>query len=273
MTNVSQQPDLPQRLTCLLEQCSHVFGLNLVFKPTLLDLRLPPSHEQHRTPPCMAFKKRNGSGPCIEFDIVETPEAIRGQPRGRIHTCPAGFTEIAVPVTVEGTQLGVLFAGPCWTRTGRKPHRDLIRIKDPEFLEDRRELLRALAGRIGEIYSGHVEDSTRPPTFQDRRTLINEFVERHLNEELTVEELAKELSLSPSRAGHVVKQVTGQTFCQLLRRARLRQAAHLLTSTDLPIGEVAWRCGLADQSYFSRLFRSEFAVTPRQYRKQHSRRE
>lgn len=266
-------PDLPQRLTALLERSSHVFGLNLVFKPAILDLRLPPSHEQHRTGPCMAFKKRNGSAPCIEFDIVETPEAIRGRPRGRIHTCPAGFTEIAVPVTAEGTQLGVLFAGPCWTKPGRKPHRELIRVKDPDFLDDRRELLRALAGRIAEIYSGHVDDGERRPTVEDRRTLINEFVEKNLAQDLAMENLAAELSLSPSRTIHVVKQVTGQTFSQVLRNARLRQAAHLLTSTDLPIGEIAWRCGMADQSYFSRLFKREFANTPRAYRKQRSRQE
>ncbi len=131
-----------------------------------------------------------------------------------------------------------------------------------------------LSSVIGaEVYSGHVEDDEKPPTIEDRRTLINEFVERHLDEDLSVEDLATELSLSPSRTIHVLKQVTGQTFSHVLRRARLRHAAHLLTSTDLPIGEVAWRCGLADQSYFSRLFKSEFATTPRAYRNQRSRRE
>jgi AraC-like DNA-binding protein len=271
MAEPREIPDLPQRLTSLLERCTHVFGLNLVFKPAIPDMRLPASHEQHRTPPCMAFKKRNGSEPCIRHDILETPAEIHGKPRGRIHTCPAGFTEIAVPVTSEGAQLGVLFAGPCWTRPGRKPHRWLPRIKDPEYLADRRELLRALAGRIAQIYSGQMDSGARPGDADDRRSVINHFLEAHLAEALTIGDLAEELSLSASRASHVVRQVTGQSFSTLLRRTRLRHGAHLLIATDLPIGEVAWRCGLADQSYFSRLFKREYRSTPRAYRKVHRR--
>jgi AraC-like DNA-binding protein len=250
MADPREIPDLPQRLTGLLEQCTRVFGLNLVFKPTVPDMRLPPSHEQHRTPPCMAFKKRSGSEPCIRHDILETPAEVHGKPRGRIHTCPAGFTEIAVPVTAEGAQLGVLFAGPCWTR---------------------RELLRALAGRIAEIYSGRMDGDEPRDAAENRRTVINQFLEANLAGDLTISDLAAELSLSPSRASHVVRQVTGQSFSALLRRTRLRHGAHLLTATDLPIGEVAWRCGLSDQSYFSRLFKREYGTTPRAYRKTHRR--
>jgi AraC-like DNA-binding protein len=271
MSEPARQPDLPQRLTRLLEQGSGVFGLNLVFKPTLVDLRLPASHEQHLTPPCRAFKKRHGPQACIDFDILETPEALRGRPRGRIHTCPAGYTEIAVPVTSEGNQVGVLFAGPCWTKPGRKAHRDLIRVKEADFLEDRRELLRALAGRIAEIYTGHVDEAEAVPAVEDRRALINQFIETHLGQPVSLPDLAVAMSLSPSRAGHVVRQVTGLTFSSLLRRARLRHAAHLLISTDLPIGDVAYRCGLEDQSYFSRLFKSHYDTTPRAYRKAHHR--
>jgi AraC-like DNA-binding protein len=271
MADPREIPDLPQRLTGLLEQCTRVFGLNLVFKPTVPDMRLPPSHEQHRTPPCMAFKKRSGSEPCIRHDILETPAEVHGKPRGRIHTCPAGFTEIAVPVSAEGAQLGVLFAGPCWTRPGRKPHRWLPRIKDDAYLEDRRELLRALAGRIAEIYSGRMDGDEPRDAAENRRTVINQFLEANLAGDLTISDLAAELSLSPSRASHVVRQVTGQSFSALLRRTRLRHGAHLLAATDLPIGEVAWRCGLSDQSYFSRLFKREYGTTPRAYRKTHRR--
>ncbi len=263
----SSDSALPEAITALLEQGSEVLSLRLTFKPTLPDLRLPPSHEMHLNPACAAFKARHTSQPCIDFDILRTPTEVMGLPEGRIHECPAGFTEIAVPVTSEGVQVGVLFAGPCWTRPGRKPSRWLPRVKDLSWLESRRQVCRALAGRLGAMIAG--ESSAGAPA--DRRQAILRFVESNLAEPLTLDDLAADLALSPSRTSHVVRQVTGRTFPRLLSDVRLRHAAHLLSRTDLPVGDVAYRVGLADQSYFSRLFKRRYRMTPTAYRRAHPR--
>jgi transcriptional regulator GlxA family with amidase domain len=53
---------------------------------------------------------------------------------------------------------------------------------------------------------------------------------------------------------------------QYLRRLRMQTACQLLVSSSLALAQVADRCGFADQSHFTRDFRSLTGVTPRAYR-------
>jgi AraC-like DNA-binding protein len=61
-------------------------------------------------------------------------------------------------------------------------------------------------------------------------------------------------------------RVTGVTPHQWILRARLREAAARLTSTDAPITEIALDVGFEDLSNFIRTFRAEFGVSPRAHR-------
>ncbi len=56
-----------------------------------------------------------------------------------------------------------------------------------------------------------------------------------------------------------------------LRKLRLRIASRALVGTRDPLGEVALRCGFADQSHFTREFRRDFGRTPRAYRAHYCR--
>jgi AraC-like DNA-binding protein len=51
-----------------------------------------------------------------------------------------------------------------------------------------------------------------------------------------------------------------------LRQRRLDLSVHKLTSSDLPVGEVAFECGFEDPSHFIRVFKKKFGMTPLQYR-------
>jgi len=79
-------------------------------------------------------------------------------------------------------------------------------------------------------------------------------------------ELAEIAGLSRYRFLRVFRAVTGITPHQWLLRARLRQAAHLLTSTREPVTRIALDSGFEDLSNFIRSFRSEFGKSPREYR-------
>ena len=51
-----------------------------------------------------------------------------------------------------------------------------------------------------------------------------------------------------------------------INRLRLTRAAHLLRDTGMAAKEVAWACGFATPSYFSRCFRQHHGVTPKTWR-------
>jgi AraC-like DNA-binding protein len=270
----AKQDKLFSGIIDLLRRTRSVWGMRVVFKSRIPGMWLPPEWDIHNTMPCREFKQgwmaenhQNHPQPCIEFDVIETPKALQGLPEGRIHTCPAGFTEIAVPVDANGLYAGTLFAGPCWTGDGAPPHPELLVPPSEDWLEDRRVLLRGVARSIGDLIAGR-ETKTVP---DERKRLLLDYIEQHLEERITISDLARAVSLSESRTGHLVKDLFHQTVPQLVNTVKLHQAAYLLTSTHLPIGEIAYRVGIEDQNYFSRIFSREMGVSPRTYRKRHAR--
>ncbi len=67
-----------------------------------------------------------------------------------------------------------------------------------------------------------------------------------------------------------MKKNSPYTFTKYLQRRRLLQAAHLLTETTEPIEQIIVDVGYENSSHFHRLFRGEYHMTPREYRKKYS---
>ena len=62
-------------------------------------------------------------------------------------------------------------------------------------------------------------------------------------------------------------EVTGMTPVKYLNHIRLKNAKEMLTATTLTVNEVAFKCGFSDMSYFSRMFKSEYGMTPTKLKK------
>ncbi|MEU6714688.1 helix-turn-helix domain-containing protein [Nonomuraea sp. NPDC046802] len=82
----------------------------------------------------------------------------------------------------------------------------------------------------------------------------------------SVASLAREVALSPSRFAHLFAEETGRTPMRAVRQARIRHAAGLLEVTDMDVGQVAAACGFVSPFHFSRAFRGEYGMPPRDYR-------
>ncbi len=92
------------------------------------------------------------------------------------------------------------------------------------------------------------------------------YLEQHCHEQLSLEDVARVVFLSPFYFSHVFKEQTGVTFVQYLTELRLTTAKQLLRETDLAIGQIAERVGYNDVNYFSRVFKKSVALTPTEYR-------
>lgn len=92
------------------------------------------------------------------------------------------------------------------------------------------------------------------------------YVEAHHGEPLRVPMLATVAGLSEDRLERGARQVFGLSPKQLVMKVRLEAASDLLRRTALSVSEVAYQCGYADHSAFTRLFRSAVGLTPTQYR-------
>ncbi|MDN3026813.1 helix-turn-helix domain-containing protein [Streptomyces sp. S.PB5] len=82
----------------------------------------------------------------------------------------------------------------------------------------------------------------------------------------TVDSLAAQVALSPSRLAHLFTRQLGQSPMRALREARLRHAARLLEGTGLSVERVAVASGFVSPFHFHRVFRERFGMTPGEYR-------
>lgn len=80
----------------------------------------------------------------------------------------------------------------------------------------------------------------------------------------TVRYCAQELFLSPNYFGDLIRQLTGDTASNIIRRFVMQRAKELLVGST-PIGQVAEQLGFDYPQHFTRQFKSHFGITPTQF--------
>lgn len=79
-------------------------------------------------------------------------------------------------------------------------------------------------------------------------------------------ELASSLHYDFSWLSREIKRKTGKTYTEIVQEKRLSQASFLLTNTDMNISDIANRVGYDNVSYFHRLFKKRFNMSPYKYK-------
>ena len=87
-------------------------------------------------------------------------------------------------------------------------------------------------------------------------------------ERITVRDAAERFSYSQSHFMYYFLLYMGISFVEYLNRYRISRAAGLLRATERPISLIARDCGFDNLSYFNRLFRRDYGMTPGEYRKE-----
>jgi two-component system response regulator YesN len=93
------------------------------------------------------------------------------------------------------------------------------------------------------------------------------FIRREFTDKVSLEDVAAEVSLSPTYFSRLFKEEAGQSFKSYLNDLRIGEAKNLLRETDIPLIDIASRVGFEDQSYFSRVFRNVVGISPGRFRR------
>jgi AraC-like DNA-binding protein len=91
------------------------------------------------------------------------------------------------------------------------------------------------------------------------------WVRTHFAQPLTLETVADELALSPKKLSRLLVDALGQGFSEFLIEVRLEHARALLVLPGASVKSVSIACGYSDPNYFSRLFKRQTGVTPREF--------
>ena len=89
-----------------------------------------------------------------------------------------------------------------------------------------------------------------------------QYMHAHMDEPLTLETVCEAIHLNKCYFCTLFKNDTGFTFTQYLNKARVQQAQHLITDTNLSLNEIAFRCGFNNYSYFCTTFKKFVGYSP-----------
>lgn len=94
-----------------------------------------------------------------------------------------------------------------------------------------------------------------------------DYISNNIKEDLTINDIAARVFLSPDYFRKVFKAVTGVPPIEYINKLRMAKAEAMLRDTMLTVSEIAERVGINDISYFSKLFHAAVGCTPTDYRR------
>lgn len=132
---------------------------------------------------------------------------------------------------------------------------------------DYQEICSVVGDAVNRAYAQYLEQiqmKTMRPVHQ-----AQQYIEAHLDGELTLEQVAAQVFLNPVYFSVIFKNETGVNFSKYVVAARIARAKELLRDPGLSIAEVAAQVGYKNHKHFTKLFKKVTGITPSEYRKLH----
>ena len=112
-------------------------------------------------------------------------------------------------------------------------------------------------------------DFSENTTSLDQEFMLNvlNYINNNISDnDLNVEKLADELLLSRSKLYRKIKALTGLTANEFIRNIRLEKSKNYIENTEFSISEICYKVGFSSPSYFTKCFKIQFGVLPKEMR-------
>lgn len=106
--------------------------------------------------------------------------------------------------------------------------------------------------------------STRDYSAPVRQSIL--LIDEDLSADLRLTPIADKIGVSREYLSSLFKKEVGKPLTEYIRGKRMNRAAALLRTTGLQVQTVALHCGIEDVQYFSKLFKKQFGLSPKEYR-------
>ena len=142
-------------------------------------------------------------------------------------------------------------------------------LLDPQalYLEKEEALESFAVSLFGRYCDRRSRPESIPPLQRQRVECIREYLREHLRDNPTTADLAQAAGVSSSHLIRLFGEATGLSPRRYLFELRIEKARELLSTTEMPIAEIALEVGFFDQSHLNRVFKQIVACTPHEYRK------
>ncbi len=195
---------------------------------------------------------------CLHMYIPATPLSL------------SALEELNLDPDKVGLQYDGGFHDPLIEQIGRSIRGELVQsgVADRLLVET---LATALAVQILRQHSGRAPTSmalARAPGALDARRLekIRDYVEAHLESDLALDEMARQVCLSPYHFARAFRAATGVPPHRYVITQRIERAKYLLTQKSLTLADISLACGFSSQAHFTTTFKAVTGTTPGAYR-------
>ncbi|TKI08042.1 transcriptional regulator PocR [Martelella alba] len=215
-----------------------------------------------------------------------------------IYRCHAGLTDFSIPLLISGHLVGFVLCGQvrvhdtvvlpsvqdCTSSAWRKDnqfttHFEKIPVVDFDRLISSAELLKMIVDNYLKqqlevvVFKDHAAAPPRralvPSQHDGKMKKALRYIEGHYTEDLRLEDVAALVYLSPYYFSKLFKKYQGIGFNAYVNQLRMESARQMLEQSDWPIATIARNLGFSQASYFCKVFRQTYRITPQAYREQH----
>jgi YesN/AraC family two-component response regulator len=142
-------------------------------------------------------------------------------------------------------------------KTWRQAYIELTSLSNCKSLNSlHAQMMKELSGRLDAK-----EDDILPDKIQN----ILDFVKDKYQQQINLAYVSNHFNMGYSYTSTLFKKHTGMSFTQYLTKFRMDKALELLENTNCYVYEIANKVGFSDNTYFYKLFKEKYGVTPREY--------
>ena len=195
------------------------------------------------------------------------------------HKCHAGLADTAIPITVNGFTLGFIMFGQVKSNKIlsdseiEKIEKELkisekklvtaykkLESFEPDFINSAANILKsALSTLYLENYIFYSENEIMDA--------INNYVNDNIHTPLTVDIICDEFKISRNKLYELYHKRFNTTIGKYILDIRMKKAKYLLLNDDGKIKNICVEIGIPDYNYFSKVFKSYYGISPKDYRK------
>ena len=235
--------------------------------------QIPFRHIIHGTPFCDAVKLRpKGLSRCMRCKQLAMDKAKKTH-SGFGGRCVGGAYEYCHPVYKGEQLLCILFVGNIIQDKAYFLKKSKLLQDDPILETMEPEMPEAVCRQICAVLESYIlllaqviPESTREKPVNATVAAVKNYIDCYFCYDISLAGLARLYHYNEKYLGSLFKKQLGISFHEYLNERRLRNAQTLLRQTQDSIVEVASRSGFNNVTYFNRIFKAKYHLTPTQFR-------
>jgi ligand-binding sensor protein/AraC-like DNA-binding protein len=210
-----------------------------------------------------------------------------------IYRCHAGLTDFSIPLIISGHLMGFVLCGQ--VRVIDDEQLGTIQLIDQQWQLNHElmaeyenipmvDLTKVVASAdllkliIDNCIKKHLnfivfnesttaeQEKAKPASYDAKIKKALRYIDSHFSEELRLEDIAAHVYLSPYYFSKLFKKQLGIGFTAYVTQQRMNNAKQMLQHSDWSIASIAKNLGFSQTSYFCKVFRQTFQISPQMYR-------